>query len=198
MKPSLATAISFGAVLAAGGVAFAVNTSVLDATVTAEQAPADTARLVDQTATTVAATTGAATTVDGAGTDQAVVNQAATTTMPPATRSAYDVQGLGIVTLEQASASLTVVSVASTSGVTAEAIQESATRIEVRFVDASGQSVKFHADVIGGRIVTSVMREPVGGPRAGTRPPHGAGHHDDDRHEDDERDGHEDREDDDD
>lgn len=198
MKPTLATAISFGAVLAAGGVAFAVNASVLDATVTAEQAPADSARLVDQTATTVAANTGAATTVDGADTDQAVVNQAATTTMPPATRSAYDVQGLGVVTLEQTSQSLTVVSVASASGVTAEAFQESATRVEVRFVDSSGQSVKFHADVIGGRIVTSVMREPVGGPRVGLKPPHGDGHRDDDRHEDDERDDHEDREDDDD
>jgi len=196
VKSSLATAISVGAVLAAGGVAFAVNTSVLDATVTAEQAPAGTARLVDQTATTVASNTAAVTTVADAG--QAVVTQESPTTVAPTTRSAYDVQGLGIVTLEQASASLTVVSVASTSGVTAEAIQESATRVEVRFVDASGQSVKFHADVIGGRIVTSVMREPVGGPRVGTKPPHGDGHHDDDRHEDDERDGHEDREDDDD
>lgn len=185
--------------LAAGGVAYAVNTSVLDATVTAEQAPADTARLVDQPASPEDAGTEVATTPVDPG--QAVVAQEVTTTLPPATRSAYDVQGLGIVTLEQTSASLTVVSVEAAAGVTAEPVQESSTRIEVRFVDGSGQSTKFHADVIGGRIVTSVMREPSGGPRAGARPPRDGGRHDDDdddEHHEDEGHGDEGHEDDDD
>lgn len=185
--------------LAAGGVAYAVNTSVLDATVTAEQAPADTARLVDQPASPEDAGTEVATTLVDPG--QAVVAQEVTTTLPPATRSAYDVQGLGIVTLEQTSASLTVVSVEAAAGVTAEPVQESSTRIEVRFVDGSGQSTKFHADVIGGRIVTSVMREPSGRPRAGARPPRDGGRHDDDdddEHHEDEGHGDEGHEDDDD
>lgn len=177
--------------LAAGGVAFAVNTSVLDATVTAEQAPADAARLVDQPASPEDAGTEVATTLVDPG--QAVVAQEATTTLPAATRSAYDVQGLGIVTLEQTATALSVVAVATASGVTADSVQESATRIEVRFVDGSGQSTTFHADVIGGRVVTSVMREPFGGARAGARPPRDNGRHDDDdddQHHDDE--GHED------
>lgn len=187
--------------LAAGGVAFAVNTSVLDATVTAEQAPAGTARLVDEPATTAPALAAESTVADSG---QSVVAQEATTTLPPATRSAYDVQGLGIVTLEQTATALTVVSVDAATGVTAESIQESATRIEVRFVDRAGQFVKFHADVIGGRIVTSVMREPSGGARAGARPPQDdsrdGGHHGDDDHDDDHDGGHDDegREDDDD
>lgn len=195
MKSSLATAISVGAVLAAGGIAYAVNTSVLDATVTAEQAPAGSARRIDEPSTTDTAVAGTGTTVADPG--QTVDAQVAATTAPPATRSAYDVQGLGIVTLEQTEATLAVVSVATEPGVSADSVQESATRVEVRFVDASGQSVKFHADVIGGRVVTSVMREPAGGSRDGARPPRGDGRRDG-GHDDDGRDGGEGREDDDD
>ena len=180
VKTSLATTISMGVVLAAGSVAFAVNTSVLDATVTADQAPAGSARLVDEPATTGTSAAAPATTV--VPPDDAAVAQAAATTLPQATQSAYDVQGFGIVTLEQTASSLTVVSVAAAANVTAQAGQESATRVEVRFADASGQSVTFHADVIGGRIVTSVMREPADGRRGNARPPRDDdhhGHHDD-------------------
>jgi len=185
-------------VIAAGGVAFAVNTSVLDATVTAEQAPAGTARLVDEPAATDPAVAAESTVADPG---QAVVAQEAATTLPPATRSAYDVQGLGLVTLEKTATALTVVSVDAATGVTADFVQESATRIEVRFVDRAGQSVKFHADVIGDRIVTSVMRDPSDGARAGARPPRDDRHHDDDdddEHHEDEGHGDEGHEDDDD
>ena len=61
--------------------------------------------------------------------------------------------------------SLTIVSVAPESTVKYTTKQESPTRIEVFFVSSAGVSIKFHADVIDGRIVTSVMNEP--GPRIG-------------------------------
>lgn len=184
-----------GTVLAAGGVAYTINTSVLDATVTADQAPAGTARLVGESAAATTAPAAADTVVADSG--QQVVAQEATTTVPPATRSAYDVQGFGIVTLEQTRTSLTVVSVDTVVGVTAEAVQESATRVEVWFVDASGQPVKFHADVIAGRIITSVMREPGVGQQPGTRPPRGEGGHDGERRDHDDGEEHEDEDDDD-
>ena len=181
MKTSLATTISIVGVLAAGGVALAVNSSVLDsATMTAENAPALQAEIValTDTASLAPADQGGTLASQSNGVDDPApsasvpeVQPTETTVVAPATpsatsvQSAYNVQGFGVVTLAQGTGSLTVVSVAPESTVKYTTKQESPTRIEVFFVSSAGVSIKFHADVIDGRIVTSVMNEP--GPRIG-------------------------------
>ena len=204
MKTSLATTISIVGVLAAGGVAFAVNSSVLNsATMTAENAPALQAEvlpLADTNLTNGSQTpqpVGAqGTGIDAPTTTIAPSDQGATTTTSPAAptatavRSAYNVQGFGVVTVEMSENSLTVVSVANESGVKNTVKQESPTRIEVVFTSSAGVGIKFHADIIDGRIVTSVMNEqpPRIGSGGGKREDHDgdrdesheSGEHDDD------------------
>jgi hypothetical protein len=191
MKTSLATTISVVGVLAAGGVAFAVNTSVLDsATMTAENAPALQAEAIPvvNSNTSGSADSGSilssladspsTPTTVVAGTDQPAVTTVAPS--PTSSQTAYSVEGFGVVTLEQRESSLTIVSVVPQSSVTYSSKQESATRIEVSFMSSTGVSIKFHADVIDGRIVTSVMNEP----RIQGAPRRKDDDHDSDEHED--------------
>jgi hypothetical protein len=199
MKTSLATTISVVGVLAAGGIALAVNSSVLDsATMTAENAPALQAEILPLADTSNLVPTGAVGTISAQGngvespspsapsTPSTLVSgmQPTETTTAPSTQSAYNVQGFGVVTLSQGASSLTVVSVVPESTVKYTTKQESPTRIEVAFVSNAGVRVKFHADIIDGRVVTSVMNE--GGPRDSARSK-GSDDHDDD-HEDDDHD----------
>jgi hypothetical protein len=196
MKTSLATTISVVGVLAAGGVAFAVNTSVLDsATMTADNSPALQAEAIP-VAESAMTSTGSVltalgdsvistdtTTVDASGPAPSSTVVAPTETT---TQSAYNVEGFGVVTLEQRTGSLRIVSVTPQSGVKFAPQQESATRIEVAFVSAAGVGIKFHADIIDSRIVTSVMNEP----RLHGAPRRKDDDHDSDEHDDD-HDGHE-------
>ncbi|NBY13120.1 MAG: hypothetical protein EBQ75_09785 [Actinobacteria bacterium] len=103
------------------------------------------------------------------------------TTVPAVSKSAYNIEGFGVVTLAQSSGSLTVVSVAPIATVKYTTKQESPTRVEVVFISSAGVTIKFHADVIDGRIVTSVMNEPA--PRIGSRRKH-EDDHDGDHDED--------------
>lgn len=198
MKTSLATTISVVGVLAAGGVALAVNSSVLDsATMTAENAPALQAEVLPLANTDFAASPGSEGTItaQGDGVDAAspttlvvgaqptetTVPMSTETTVPAVSKSAYNIEGFGVVTLAQSSGSLTVVSVAPIATVKYTTTQESPTRIEVVFASSAGVTIKFHADVIDGRIVTSVMNEPA--PRIGSRRKH-EDDHDGDHDED--------------
>lgn len=189
MKTSVATTISVVGVLAAGGVAFAVNSSVFDsATMTAEHAPALQAEAVPVAQSTMTDSGSAisslgdsvlspdTTTVDTSGSTPATTVAAPTET---STQSAYNIEGFGVVTLEQRTGSLKILSVAPKPGVTFTPQQESPTRIEVAFMSAAGVSIKFHADIIDSRIVTSVMNEPL---------LHGAPRRKDDDHDSDEQD----------
>lgn len=161
MKTSLATTLSVVGVLAAGGVAFAVNTSVLDS---ATQEPSA-SQALEATITDIAA-----------GTSSPVSGQSATTVAPPATdgsasaiQTTYNIDGVAVVTLSRDGGSLSVVSVAPMAGYTYEAANESASRIEIKF--SKGNSVmKFHADIIGDRVVTSVMNQPP--TSSGAKRPH--------------------------
>lgn len=178
MKTSLATTISVVGVLAAGGVAFAVNSSVLDAaTMTADNTPALQAEALPlaDVNTSGATDSGSILSSLGDSTDSPATTLAPSTDQSPATtvasaatsQTAYNVEGFGIVTLTQSTNSLTVASVEPQPGVKFTTKQESPTRVEVLFVSTAGVGIKFHADVIDSRIVTSVMSEPrvQGAPR---------------------------------
>lgn len=178
MKTSLATTISVVGVLAAGGVAFAVNSSVLDAaTMTADNTPALQAEALPLVDVNMSGATQPGSVIGSLGdstdspttTFAPTTDQASVTTVASAASSqtAYNVEGFGVVTLKQSTNSLTIGSVDPQPGVTFTTKQESPTRIEVLFVSSAGVGIKFHADVIDSRIVTSVMSEPrvQGSPR---------------------------------
>jgi hypothetical protein len=130
MKTSLATALSITGVLAAGALAFTVNTSVLDnAVTTSEAAPALQADVI---AVAVEPTVAA--------------------------QSTYNIEGVAAITLALDTNSLSVVSVTPVGGYTFAATTESNSRIAVAL--KLGDSVMtFHAEVLDGRIVTSVVAE---------------------------------------
>ena len=157
MKTSLATMLSVTGVLAAGALAFAVNTSVLDhAVTTSEAAPTLQADVVSLSnlapigATAPAATTQAAPTPAPAVTAEVAAAVAA--------QSTYNIDGVAAITLALSDNSLSVVSVTPAGGYTAAATAVSASRIEV-VLTRSNSVMKFSAQVLDGRIVTSVVAE---------------------------------------
>ena len=155
MKTSLATMLSVTGVLAAGALAFTVNTSVLDnAVTTAEAAPALQADVV------------------AAGLQPTVAAQ-----------STYNIDGVAAITLSLDTNSLSVVSVTPVSGYTFAATTESNSRIAVALT-LGGSVMTFHAEVLDGRIVTSVVAEQ---PRISNAAPKTRSYDDDDEkneHED--------------
>lgn len=157
MKTSLATMLSVTGVLAAGALAFAVNTSVLDhAVTTSEAAPAlqaDVVSLADFTPSGVTAS--AATTQVPPVAAPAVTAEVAAAV---AAQSTYNIDGVAAITLALSDNSLSVVSVTPAGGYTAAATTVSASRIEVVFTK-SNSVLKFSAQVLDGRIVTSVVAE---------------------------------------
>ena len=152
MKTSLATVLSMTGVLAAGALAFTVNTSVLDqAVITAEAAPALQADVI-----------------------------AAVVEPTVAAQSTYNIDGVAAITLSLDTNLLSVVSVAPTNGYTFATTTESNSRIAVALT--LGDSVMtFHAEVLDGRIVTSIVAEQ---PRIKSPAPTKRG--DDDEHEENE------------
>ena len=157
MKTSLATMLSVTGVLAAGALAFAVNTSVLDhAVTTSEAAPTLQADVVSLSnlapigATAPAATTQAAPTPAPAVTAEVAAAVAA--------QSTYNIDGVAAITLALSDNSLSVVSVTPAGGYTATATAVGASRIEV-VLTRSNSVMRFSAQVLDGRIVTSVVAE---------------------------------------
>ena len=146
MKTSLATILSVTGVLAAGALAFTVNTSVLDnAVTTAEAAPALQADVIAlSNFAPSAATTAPVTTAVAAPT--------------VAAQSTYNIDGVAAITLSLDTNSLSVVSVTPVSGYTFAATTESNSRIAVALT-LGGSVMTFHAEVLDGRIVTSVVAE---------------------------------------
>jgi len=183
MKTSLATMLSVTGVLAAGALAFAVNTSVLDhAVTTSEAAPAlqaDVVPLADFTPSGVTAS--AATTQAAPAPAPAVTAEVAAAV---AAQSTYNIDGVAAITLALSDNSLSVVSVTPAGGYTAAATAVSASRIEV-VLTKSNSVMKFSAQVLDGRIVTSVVAEQ---PRVSTAAPSNYNDDDDDENDDDEGD----------
>ena len=155
MKTSLATVLSITGVLAAGALAFTVNTSVLDnAVTTSDAAPALQADVI------------------AAGLQPTVAAQ-----------STYNIDGVAAITLSLDTNSLSVVSVTPVGGYTFAATTESNSRIAVA-LKLGGSVMTFHAEVLDGRIVTSVVAEQ---PRISNAAPKTRSYDDDDEkneHED--------------
>ena len=172
MKTSLATILSVTGVLAAGALAFTVNTSVLDnAVTTAEAAPALQADVIALSNFAP----GAATTAPSASTTAVAAVEPTV-----AAQSTYNIDGVAAITLSLDTNQLSVVSVAPVSGYTFMTTTESNSRIAVALT--LGDSVMtFHAEVLDGRIVTSIVAEQ---PRITSSTPKTGSY--DDEHEEDE------------
>ena len=144
MKTTFATTFSIVGVLAAGGIAFAVNTSVLDTATnqfSASQA-------------IVAETVGIVPTENAV-----VVESTAITVAPPAiVETAYNIAGVAVVTLSQNGTSLSVANVAPAGDYTYSTVNETASRVLVTFTSGV-KTMKFRAEIIGDRIITSVLNE---------------------------------------
>ena len=157
MKTSLATILSVTGVLAAGALAFTVNTSVLDnAVTTAEAAPALQADVIalSNFAPSAATTPAAAVVAEPSATTTAAAPAEPTV----AAQSTYNIDGVAAITLSLNANQLSVVSVAPVSGYMFMTTTESNSRIAVALT--LGDSVMtFHAEVLDGRIVTSVVAE---------------------------------------
>ena len=172
MKTSLATILSVTGVFAAGALAFTVNTSVLDnAVTTAEAAPALQADVIALSNFAPSAAT------------TAPVTTAAAAAPTVAAQSTYNIDGVAAITLSLDTNSLSVVSVTPVSGYTFAATTESNSRIAVALT-LGGSVMTFHAEVLDGRIVTSVVAEQ---PRISNAAPKTRSYDDDDEkneHED--------------
>ena len=103
------------------------------------------------TTTTLASVVTAPTTLAPAGTTQSNL-------APSTGQFAYNIAGVGIVTLKQNAASLEIVSVKPVSGWTYGAKNESVTRVEIEFENGT-KKVEFRAQLLDGRIITAVTVE---------------------------------------
>lgn len=149
MNTSFITSISVVGILVTGGAAFAANNTILDSYSSSEQdSKALEAAIVPGTA--LALEMPVLPTIPGDPTSD--VEEMIVVDEPG--RSEYNVEGVGLVTLEQTATGLAVVSVKPVSGWTFEVENTSATRIEVEF--ENGKSVEFRAELIDGRIISAV------------------------------------------
>jgi len=158
MKTSLATTLSVIGVLATGGVAMAVNTTVLDSTVSSVEGPSPLAEaLVPIAAFSVQSTVpiNSAMPVLPTTPGETVPSVPEMIVEHASVQSAYDVQGVGIITLEQSATNLSVISVNPVSGWTYDSKNEGASRLEIKFTSGT-QLVKFTAELLDGRIITAV------------------------------------------
>lgn len=160
MKTSLATTLSIVGVLVTGGVALAVNTKVLDSTVSSIEGPLALAEaIVPGSAVSVDTTLTVDSTVPAetvAATPETTAVAESVQSAAASIQSAYDVQGVGIITLKQSVTGLDVVEVKPVSGWFYEVENERANRIEIKFSSGT-QRVRFNAELLDGRIITSVQ-----------------------------------------
>ena len=178
MKTSLATILSVTGVLAAGALAFTVNTSVLDrAVTTSEAAPALQAEVIALSNLAPSAATSA---------PSASTTPVAAVAVEPtvAAQSTYNIDVVAAITLSLNNNLLSVLSVAPVGGYTFVTTAESNSRIAVALM-LGGSVMTFHAEVLDGRIVTSIVAEQ---PRISSAAPRTRSNDDnDDDHEENER-----------
>ena len=189
MKTSLATTISVAGVVAAGAFTYAVNSSMLTSVSTsAEIAPVDAAVLAPGTTGLTVLAPPLTVVVSGTDSGTGVGSQsvaddrsaptssssssssssiAPTTTVQvgSSTVSSYSIQGAASVQLVQSASGLSVASVSPQNGYIYNAESLSATRVVVTFT-SSTQKLKFNAELIGGRVVTSLIASEVSAPVA--------------------------------
>ena len=189
MKTSLATTISIAGVVAAGAFTYAVNSSMLTSVSTsAEIAPVDAAVLAPGTTGLTVLSPPLTVVVSGNDSGSGVGSQsvagdrsaptssssssssssiAPTTTVQvgSSTVSSYSIQGAASVQLVQSASGLSVGSVSPQNGYIYNAESVSATRVVVTLT-SSTQKLKFNAEIIGGRVVTSLIASEIAAPVA--------------------------------
>ncbi|MEO8363941.1 MAG: hypothetical protein ABI570_06140 [Ilumatobacteraceae bacterium] len=147
MKTSLATSLSVIGVLATGGVAMAVNTTVLNSSISAVNG---TPALAEANVPVSALSVDSAMPIflPNQGDALPAVSEMIVT-------SDYNVEGVGVVTLEQSATGLTVASISPLAGWTYDSKAEDQDRVEIEFTNGT-QRIEFRAELIDGRIVTAV------------------------------------------
>ena len=152
MKTSLVTTLSVVGVLAMGGAAFAANSTILDSNRTSDKAStALTEAIVPATALSNVLAMPVLPTSPG----ESIPAVPEMIVVPDAAQSQYNVEGVGIVTLEKSATGLTVISVNPVSGWIFDSESKNSTRIEVSF-ENSNKSVEFRAELIDGRIIAAI------------------------------------------
>ncbi|CAB4989348.1 MAG: hypothetical protein F2884_00915 [Actinobacteria bacterium] len=174
MKTSVATTVSLVAVLAAGGLAFAVNTraltdtSVVDGSVPAFAIVATASKLTNATLPAPSTTTSTAQSMV-AGTSSAETSE-------------YEIAGIGVIVVQKDGESLKVMNLNPSAGFTYSSLQKSSDQVQVDLASAT-QIVEFRARLLDGRIINDVQVKNILG--AG-KSRNGEGEKDDDDDDDDE------------
>ena len=152
MKTSVATAVSFTAVLAAGGIAFAVNTRALSTTVAVESSVPTVAAIALPSDSTN-------TTMPMSGATSSPIQSTVSGSMV-AESSEFELPGIGVITLQQNGDSLEVLKVNPVVGFTYRSSQQGSDQVRVELLSAS-QKVEFRARLLDNRIFTDVQAENI-------------------------------------
>lgn len=180
MKTSHATTISIAGVVAAGAFTFAVNSSMLSSVSTsAEIPPIDAAVLVEGSSELSAVATPDVVGATGPGVESQslpkdrsaptsssspsaipAVSPTTTVQVGASTVSSYSIQGAASVQLVQTPNHLSVAGVKPQDGYIFSAENVSPTRVIVTLTNSSNR-LKFNAEIIGGRVVTSLISSDV-------------------------------------
>ena len=178
MKTSVATTVSLVAVLAAGGLAFAVNTraltdtSVVDGSVPAFAIVATASKLTNATLPAPSTTTSIA--------QSMVVGTSSAET------SEYEIVGIGVIVVQKDGESLKVMNVNPSAGFTYSSLQKSSDQVQVDLASAK-QIVEFRARLLDGRIINDVQVKNILGTGKSRN---GEGEKDDDDDDDDDDEDH--------
>ena len=164
MKTSVATTVSLVAVLAAGGLAFAVNTraltdtSVVDGSVPAFAIVATASKLTNATLPAPSTTTSTAQSMV-AGTSSSTTTstaQSMVASTSSAETSEYEIVGIGVIVVQKDGESLKVMNVNPSAGFTYSSLQKSSDQVQVDLASAT-QIVEFRARLLDGRIINDVQ-----------------------------------------
>jgi ribosomal protein L12E/L44/L45/RPP1/RPP2 len=172
MKTSLATTISIAGVVAAGAFTFAVNSTMLTSVSTSsDMPPVDAAVLMPGNTQLAVLAPPVSAVVTGANVGSQSVPVAPTTTVQvgQSTVSSYSLPGAASVQLVQSPSHLKVGVVTLQDGYVYSAENLSATRVIVTLTNSSHR-LKFNAEIIGGRVVTSLIASDVIAPAAPAAP----------------------------
>ena len=172
MKTSLATTISIAGVVAAGAFTFAVNSTMLTSVSTsADIPPVDAAVLMPGNTQLAVLAPPVAVVVSGAnvGSQSAPIAPTTTVQVGQSTVSSYSLPGAASVQLVQSPSHLKVGVVTPQDGYVYSAENVSATRVIVTLTNSSHR-LKFNAEIIGGRVVTSLIASDVVAPAAPAAP----------------------------
>ena len=190
MKTSVATTVSLVAVLAAGGLAFAVNTraltdtSVVDGSVPAFAIVATASKLTNATLPAPSTTTSTAQSMV-AGTSSSTTTSIAQSMVAgtsSAETSEYEIVGIGVIVVQKDGESLKVMNVNPSAGFTYSSLQKSSDQVQVDLASAK-QIVEFRARLLDGRIINDVQVKNILGTGKSRN---GEGEKDDDDDDDDE------------